>query len=156
MESELKRMQNTTTETFIGMLVVAVFAGILFFAYTSDSRGSASGYDVKASFTSVDGVAPGTDVRLNGIKVGTVSSLDLDPNTYRAILHFTIRSDVKIPDDFSVKITSAGLLGGEYLAIVPGGSDKMLASGGVLTNTQGSIDLMGLLGRFIYGSSGSK
>jgi phospholipid/cholesterol/gamma-HCH transport system substrate-binding protein len=101
-------------------------------------------------------VSPGTDVRLNGIKVGTVSSLDLDPNTYRAILHFTIRSDVKIPDDSSVKITSAGLLGGEYLAIVPGGSDKMLASGGVLTNTQGSIDLMGLLGRFIYGSSGSK
>jgi phospholipid/cholesterol/gamma-HCH transport system substrate-binding protein len=149
-------MQNTTTETFIGMLVVAVFAGILFFAYSSDSRGSASGYDVKASFTSVDGVSPGTDVRLNGIKVGTVSSLDLDPNTYRAILHFTIRSDVKIPDDSSVKITSAGLLGGEYLAIVPGGSDKMLASGGVLTNTQGSIDLMGLLGRFIYGSSGSK
>lgn len=149
-------MQNTTTETFIGMLVVAVFAGILFFAYSSDSRGSASGYDVKASFTSVDGVSPGTDVRLNGIKVGTVSSLDLDPNTYRAILHFTIRSDVKIPDNSSVKITSAGLLGGEYLAIVPGGSDKMLASGGVLTNTQGSIDLMGLLGRFIYGSSGSK
>jgi phospholipid/cholesterol/gamma-HCH transport system substrate-binding protein len=149
-------MQNTTTETFIGMLVVAVLAGVLFFAYSSDGRGSASGYDVKASFTSVDGVSPGTDVRLNGIKVGTVSSLDLDPNTYRAILHFTVRSDVKIPDDSSVKITSAGLLGGEYLAIVPGGSDKMLASGGVLTNTQGSIDLMGLLGRFIYGSSGSK
>jgi phospholipid/cholesterol/gamma-HCH transport system substrate-binding protein len=149
-------MQNTTTETFIGMVVVAAFAAILFFVYTSDSRGSASGYDVKASFTSVDGVSPGTDVRLNGIKVGTVSSLDLDPATYRAILHFTVRSDVKIPDDSSVKITSAGLLGGEYLAIVPGGSDKMLASGGVLTNTQGSIDLMGLLGRFIYGSSGSK
>ena len=149
-------MQNTTTETFIGMLVVAVLAGVLFLAYSSNSQGSAGGYDVKASFTSVDGVSPGTDVRLNGIKVGTVSSLDLDPNTYRAILHFTIRSDVKIPDDSSVKITSAGLLGGEYLAIVPGGSDKMLASGGVLTNTQGSIDLMGLLGRFIYGSAGSK
>jgi phospholipid/cholesterol/gamma-HCH transport system substrate-binding protein len=149
-------MQNTTTETFIGMLVVAVLAAVLFFNYTSDSRGSASGYDVKASFTSVDGVAPGTDVRLNGIKIGTVSSLDLDPKTYQAILHFTIRNDVQIPDDSSVKITSAGLLGGEYLAIVPGGSDKMLASGGVLTNTQGSIDLMGLLGRFIYGSSGSK
>ena len=149
-------MQNTTSETLIGMLVVAVIAAVLFFAYTADGRGSASGYDVKASFTSVDGVAPGTDVRLNGIKIGTVSSMDLDPKTYQAVLHFTIRSDVQIPDDSSVKITSAGLLGGEYLAIGPGGSDKMLASGGVLTNTQGSIDLMGLLGRFIYGSSGSK
>jgi phospholipid/cholesterol/gamma-HCH transport system substrate-binding protein len=147
---------NTATETLIGLLVVVILAGVLFFAYTSNSRGSVSGYDVKASFTSVDGVSPGTDVRLNGIKIGSVSSMDLDPKTYRAILHFTVRSDVQIPDDSSVKITSAGLLGGEYLAIVPGGSDKMLASGGVLTNTQGSIDLMGLLGRFIYGSSGSK
>jgi phospholipid/cholesterol/gamma-HCH transport system substrate-binding protein len=147
---------NTATETLIGLLVVVILAGVLFFAYTSNSRGSVSGYDVKASFTSVDGVSPGTDVRLNGIKIGSVSSMDLDPKTYRAILHFTVRSDVQIPDDSSVKITSAGLLGGEYLAIVPGGSDKMLASGGVLTNTQGSIDLMGLLGRFIYGSAGSK
>ena len=147
---------NTATETLIGLLVVVILAGVLFFAYTSNNRGSVSGYDVKASFTSVDGVSPGTDVRLNGIKIGSVSSMDLDPKTYRAILHFTVRSDVQIPDDSSVKITSAGLLGGEYLAIVPGGSDKMLASGGVLTNTQGSIDLMGLLGRFIYGSSGSK
>ena len=65
-------------------------------------------------------MAPGTDVRLNGIKIGTVSSMDLDPKTYQAILHFTIRSDVQIPDNSSVKITSAGLLGGEYLAIGPG------------------------------------
>jgi phospholipid/cholesterol/gamma-HCH transport system substrate-binding protein len=149
-------MQNTTSETLIGMLVVAVIAAVLFFAYTADGRGSASGYDVKASFTSVDGVAPGTDVRLNGIKIGTVSSMDLDPKTYQAVLHFTIRSDVQIPDDSSVKITSAGLLGGEYLAIGPGGSDKMLASGGVLTNTQGSIDFASLIGRVIYGNSGAK
>jgi phospholipid/cholesterol/gamma-HCH transport system substrate-binding protein len=149
-------MQNTTTETFIGMLVVAVFAVVLFFAYSANGRGSASGYDVKASFTSVDGVSPGTDVRLNGIKIGTVSSMELDPKTYQAVLHFTVRSDVQIPDDSSVKITSAGLLGGEYLAIVPGGSDKMLASGGVLTNTQGSIDFASLIGRVIYGNSGSK
>jgi phospholipid/cholesterol/gamma-HCH transport system substrate-binding protein len=149
-------MQNTTSETLIGMLVVAVLAAVLFFAYTANGRGSASGYDVKASFTSVDGVAPGTDVRLNGIKIGTVSSMDLDPKTYQAVLHFTIRSDVQIPDDSSVKITSAGLLGGEYLAIGPGGSDKMLASGGVLTNTQGSIDFASLIGRVIYGNSGAK
>lgn len=149
-------MQNSTSETLIGMLVVAVLAGVLFFAYTSNSRGSASGYDVKASFTSVDGVAPGTDVRLNGIKIGTVSSMELDPKTYQAVLHFTVRGDVQIPDDSSVKITSAGLLGGEYLAIVPGGSDKMLASGGVLTNTQGSIDFASLIGRVIYGNSGAK
>ncbi|HTW36220.1 MAG TPA: outer membrane lipid asymmetry maintenance protein MlaD [Rhizomicrobium sp.] len=149
-------MQNTTTETLIGMLVVAVLAGFLYFAYTTSSQGVVSGYDVKASFTSVDGVTTGTDVRLNGIKIGTVSSMNLNPKTYQAVLHFTVRRDVQIPDDSSVKVTSAGLLGGQYLAIVPGGSDKMLASGGVLTNTQGSIDFASLIGRVIYGNSGAK
>ncbi|HUO94304.1 MAG TPA: outer membrane lipid asymmetry maintenance protein MlaD [Rhizomicrobium sp.] len=149
-------MQNTTTETLIGLLVVVVIAGLLFFGYSASGRGGVGGYDVKASFSAVDGVAPGTDVRLNGIKIGTVSSMELNPQTYQAVLHMNIRSDVKIPDDSSVKVTSAGLLGGEYLAIVPGGSDKMLASGGVLTNTQGSIDFASLIGRVIYGNSGSK
>jgi phospholipid/cholesterol/gamma-HCH transport system substrate-binding protein len=149
-------MQSNTTETFIGMLVVAVLAAILFFAYTSNSHGGVNGYDVKASFTSADGIAPGTDVRLNGIKIGSVSSMELDPKTYQAILHFTVRDDVKLPDDSSVKVTSTGLLGSNYLAVTPGGSDKMLAAGGVITNTQGAIDLMSLLGRFIYGNSGSK
>jgi phospholipid/cholesterol/gamma-HCH transport system substrate-binding protein len=149
-------MQSNTFETLVGAVVVAVIAGVLFFMYTSGGQGGVTGYDVKASFTSVDGVAPGTDVRLNGIKIGTVSSMDLDPKTYQAVLHLTIKSDVQLPVDSSVKITSAGLLGSQYLAVVPGGDDKMLAAGGTLTNTQGSIDLMGLLGRFIYGSSGAK
>jgi phospholipid/cholesterol/gamma-HCH transport system substrate-binding protein len=63
---------------------------------------------------------------------------------------------VKIPDDSSIKVTSAGIMGSSYLAIQPGGSDKMLPAGGELTNTQGSIDLMGLIGRVIYGNSGGK
>lgn len=149
-------MQNNASETIVGMLVVAVLACILFFVYTSTGNSTVAGYDIRASFTAVDGVAPGTDVRLNGIKIGTVTAMDLDPKTYQAILHFTIRNDVPLPDDSSVKVTSAGLLGGTYLAITPGGSDKMLVAGNAITNTQGSVDLMGLVGRFIYGNSGSK
>jgi len=148
-------MQNSTTETFIGLLVVVVIAGLLFLGYSTSAHGGV-GYDVKASFSSVDGVAPGTDVRLNGIKIGTVTSMDLDPKSYQAVLHMTIRSDVKIPDDSSIKVTSAGLLGSQYLAVVPGGDDTMLASGGAITHTQGSIDFASLIGRVIYGNSGSK
>jgi phospholipid/cholesterol/gamma-HCH transport system substrate-binding protein len=149
-------MQNNTVETLIGALVIAVAAGFLFFAYTSTSSGSISGYDLKVSFNSADGIATGTDVRLHGIKIGTVSSMNLDPATYQAIIHVSIRNDIKIPDDSSIKITSAGLLGSSYLAVQPGGSDKMLAAGGAITNTQGSVDLMSLIGRVIYGNSSSK
>ena len=149
-------MQNTTFETIMGAIVIAIAAGFLYFAYTSNSAGALGGYDLSARFASADGIATGTDVRLHGIKIGRVSSLDLDPKTYAAIVHISIRDDVKIPEDSSIKVTSAGIMGSSYLAIQPGGGDKMLAEGGQITNTQGSIDLMGLIGRVIYGNSGSK
>jgi len=149
-------MQSNTVETLIGALVVLVAAGFLVFAYGTTSSGSISGYDLKARFSSADGINSGTDVRLHGVKIGSVSSVGLDPKTYAAVVHLSVRSDIQIPDDSSIKITSAGILGGSYLAIQPGGSDNMLASGGEITNTQGSVDLMGLIGRAIYGNSGGK
>lgn len=144
-------MQNNTVETLIGAIVVAVAAVFLFFAYTTTGSGSVSGYSVKARFSSADGISSGTDVRLHGIKIGTVSDLTLDPKTYMAIARLSIRNDVQIPDDSAVKITSSGLLGSSYVAIQPGGSDKNVVSGGELTNTQGSVDLMGLIGRAVMG-----
>lgn len=148
-------MQNNMVETLIGAIVVVVAAGFLFFAYHATDSGGFSGYSVIARFSSADGIQPGTDVRLHGIKVGTVSSLTLDPKSYLAEAHMTIHQDVKVPADSSIKVTSAGLLGNSYLSISPGGSDEMLKEGGTITNTQGSIDLMSLIGRVIYGS-GSK
>ncbi|HXM00771.1 MAG TPA: outer membrane lipid asymmetry maintenance protein MlaD [Rhizomicrobium sp.] len=144
-------MQNNTVETLIGAIVVAVAAGFLFFAYTNTGSGSVSGYEVVARFSSADGISPGTDIRLHGIKIGTVSALTLDPKSFMAIAHLNIRNDVALPDDSAVKITSSGLLGNSYIAIQPGGSDKDLKPGGELTNTQGSVDLMSLIGRAVMG-----
>ena len=144
-------MQNNTVETLIGAIVVAVAAGFLFFAYTNTGSGSVSGYEVVAKFSSADGISPGTDIRLHGIKNGTVSGLTLDPKSFMAIAHLNIRNDVELPDDSAVKITSSGLLGNSSVAIQPGGSDKNLKPGGELTNTQGSVDLMSLIGRAVMG-----
>jgi phospholipid/cholesterol/gamma-HCH transport system substrate-binding protein len=110
---------------------------------------------VTAKFSSADGIANGTDVRLHGIKIGTVSAMVLDPKSYLAVVKLAIHKDVKLPDDSSVKITSSGFLGSSYIAVQPGGSDKMIADGGELTNTQGSVDVMGLIGRAVMGG-GSK
>jgi phospholipid/cholesterol/gamma-HCH transport system substrate-binding protein len=149
-------MQNNTVETLIGALVILVAAGFLYFAYSSTSMGSLSGYDLKARFASADGITPGTDIRLHGIKIGQVSSLALDPKSFAAIAHLSIRNDIEIPDDSSIKITSSGIMGSSYLAIQPGGSNKILKPGGEITNTQGSIDLMSLIGRAMYGNASSK
>ncbi len=149
-------MQNNTVETLIGALVLLVAAGFLYFAYSSTSVGAIGGYDLRAKFASADGIARGTDVRLHGVKIGAVSSIVLDPKSYAPMVDITVRGDIQLPDDSSIKITSAGLMGSSYLAVQPGGSDKMLPPGGEIVNTQGSIDLMSLIGRAIYGNSGGK
>ncbi len=132
-------MGNNTVETIIGAIVVVVAAAFLYFAYTTTSAGSLSGYELTARLTRVDGLAVGTDVRLSGIKIGVVDALNLDPKTYLVTLHMNIRKDVPVPDDSSLMVTQSGLLGGNYVSITPGGSDKMLADGGAITNTQGSV-----------------
>ena len=144
-------MQSNTFETLIGAIVIAVAVGFLYFAYANTNSTGLSGYDLDAKFQRVDGLNVGTDVRLSGIKIGNVSSLSLDPKTYQATVHLNIRSDVKLPDDSSIMVTSTGLLGNSYLSVSPGGSDGMLAPGGTIRNTQGSVDLMSLIGRFATG-----
>jgi phospholipid/cholesterol/gamma-HCH transport system substrate-binding protein len=148
-------MQNSIVETLIGAAVIAVAAFFLVFAYSSTGSGPVSGYDVVAKFNRVDGVNVGTDVRMSGIKVGTVEKLSLDPKSYNAVVTLALESSVQLPDDSSVRVTSEGLLGNQYLSIEPGASMDMIKPGGEIENTQGSVDLVGLLGKFAFGSGNS-
>ena len=96
----------------------------------------------------------GTDVRLSGIKIGSVSDLTLDPNNFLVTIHMDIGKDIQIPEDSSMQVTQSGVLGGQYISITPGGDMKNIPHGGMLTNAQGSVDLMGLAARFIGGENG--
>src|SRR6478609_2441244 len=144
--------QNNVAETLIGAVVIAVAIGFLAFAYTRTGSGSLSGYEVNARLPKTDGLSVGTDVRLAGIKVGTVTDLTLEKN-YLVTVHMSIRDDIKLPVDSSVLVTQAGFLGGQYLSITPGGDDKMMAKGAFFENAQGSIDVMGLVNRFTGGGA---
>lgn len=146
-------MQNNFVETLIGAIVIAVAGFFVFYAYSTTDTGRVRGYEVAARFDRVDGLAVGSDVRMRGIKIGTVSGMELDPKTYLAVVRISIAKNVSLPDDSSAKITSEGLLGNTYLSIEPGGSDVMLADGGMIENTQGSIDLMGLIGKAVFGAT---
>jgi phospholipid/cholesterol/gamma-HCH transport system substrate-binding protein len=143
--------QNNIAETIIGAIVVAVAIGFLVFTYNRTGSGSLSGYEVNARMPKVDGLGIGTDVRLAGIKIGTVTDLSLDPKTYLVTVHMNVRDDIKIPTDSSVMVTSSGFLGSQYLSITPGGDNKMMASGAFFESAQGSIDVMGLVNRFATG-----
>jgi phospholipid/cholesterol/gamma-HCH transport system substrate-binding protein len=148
-------MNGNAVETLIGAVVLAVAGAFLFFAYSSAGVGRETGYQLKAAFDRVDGLNVGSDVRLSGIKVGSVVSAALDPQTFRAEVTFTVHDDIQLPDDSAAKIASQGLLGAYYLQLDPGGSDKNLAPGSTVKLTQGAVDLMGLIGQAVFSFTNS-
>lgn len=146
-------MANRIAETVIGAVVLATAAG--FVLYAGQTRGLQFGgtsYPLTANFRSAEGISVGTDVRLAGITVGTVTDLTLDPVTYQARATFTVEEGLDLPDDSDVKIASESLLGGSYVEITPGASEVMLAAGDEVVNTQGSVSLLNLLMRFGTGN----
>jgi phospholipid/cholesterol/gamma-HCH transport system substrate-binding protein len=145
---------NRTVEILIGAAVVVVAVLFVVFAYRSAGSAGVEGYELTAKVNRVDGIAVGTDVRLAGIKIGTVKALTLDTN-YLVNVTMDVHRDVKVPEDSSLVVTSAGLLSSSYLSISPGGSDKMLPPGGAIKTAQGSIDMMSLIARFAGGVGGS-
>lgn len=137
-------------EILAGALVLAVAAVFLFYAVTHSGRSLTQGYALTARFDRIDGLQQGADVRLSGVKVGSVVSQSIDRETYLAVVTMQIDSNVQLPTDTSAEITSESLLGGRYIALVPGGSERMLADGGTIEATQSAISLEALLGRFIF------
>jgi phospholipid/cholesterol/gamma-HCH transport system substrate-binding protein len=149
-------MKNTTVETAIGALVILIAAGFFTFAYTTSGKGSTTGgYRLTAEFDNIAGINTGTDVRLAGIKVGTVVSQSLNPDNYQAVVTMTVDPKVKLTDDTTAKITSEGLLGANFIALDPGGSETVLADGGQIINTQGAVDIWTLISKAMFEGKGS-
>ena len=147
-------MGKNLIETLMGTVVIAVAAIFMLFAYSKADVGAVSGYTVKAKFDRIDGINVGGDVRLSGIKVGTVVEEILDPNTYFAVVTLSIDNSIKLPTDTSAACTSSGLLGDKYLNLSPGADDQMITEGGEIESTQGCIDLFALLGQMIFSQTG--
>jgi phospholipid/cholesterol/gamma-HCH transport system substrate-binding protein len=137
-------------ETGMGALVLVAAVGFFAYALTAGAISTnGSGYELKARFGQVGALASGADVRVAGVKVGTVTSITLDPKTYFAVTELSIDPAIKLPSDSTAKITSDGLLGGSHIAIEPGGASDNLKAGGEIQNTQGAVDLFGLIGQVI-------
>jgi phospholipid/cholesterol/gamma-HCH transport system substrate-binding protein len=112
-------------------------------------------YELSAKFRKADGVTVGGDVRIAGVKVGTIREMALDPQSFQARVTVAIREDVRVPDDSAALIASDGLLGGSHVAIQPGGSEFMLEPGAEFAFTQGSVNFLDLVGRAIGGGAAS-
>ena len=149
-------MSRNLLETLLGALVLIVAIGFLLFAYNTSQVKEDGGYELIARFDKVDGLERGSDVRISGIKVGTVLDQTLDPETYRAEVRFSLREDIQLPADTSAAVVSNGLLGGKYLALIPGGDIEMLEPGGEVTLTQSAVNLEDLIGHMIFNQGGAE
>lgn len=132
-------------ETLIGALVIAIAAAFLAYAYgVSGKNVGRDHYRIGAVFGRIDGVTVGSEVRIAGVKIGSVAANGLDPKTYEANVELAIDGKVAIPEDSVAKVVSDGILGGAHISIEPGAAEEMLREGDKITITQGSVDLLGL------------
>ncbi len=144
-------MSESVVETAIGAAVIAVAAGFIVYASQFAGASAAGSYELTASFRKAEGLSVGGDVRISGVKVGSVRRMGLDPDSFEARVLLAVRNDVSIPDDSAATIASDGLLGGAHVAIQPGGSEFAIPPGGEITITQSSVSIMDLIGRMITG-----
>jgi phospholipid/cholesterol/gamma-HCH transport system substrate-binding protein len=143
-------VRQNVIETVLGAVVLVAAAFFLYFAYSTSQLRAVEGYEVSAQFDRIDGIRDGSDVRISGIKVGSVLSTKLDPKTYLATVTMSVDPAYKLPEDTVAEVLSAGLLGNEYMALVPGGSRKMIPPGGRILYTQAPVNIENLIGKYMF------
>ena len=147
-------MGRNAIETILGAVVLLVAGMFVFFAYNTAQIQGVHGYTVSAAFYKVGGLSSGSDVRINGIKVGTVTSRTLDPETYDAVVNMSISSDVKLPNDTVAAIGSEGILGGMYVRLLPGDAKSYIESDGRIAKTRDFRSLEDQVGEIIFLATG--
>ena len=147
-------MAESKLEILTGAVVLAAAAAFVIFAGQSSGMGSSGAtYPLRASFRSVQGIAAGSDVKLAGVKVGAITSLVLNPQTFFADAVIEVNSNIQLPTDSAILISSEGLLGGNFVEIIPGGMPDLLAPGDEIEDTQGAVSLVSLLMKFVAGKA---
>jgi phospholipid/cholesterol/gamma-HCH transport system substrate-binding protein len=143
--------KRNPAEIAAGVAVILIAASFLGYAVANSGRSTGgSFYPLHANFQSIDGLTIGSDVRVAGVKVGSVLASAVDPTTFQANVTLQVADTIKLPKDSAAAVTSDGLLGGKYLSLTAGGDEATIPPGGQITITQGSVSLEELLGKFIF------
>ena len=145
-------MKENVLEILVGSIVL-VFAFVFVIFSLSNTGFQQKGKFINAEFGNVAGLKVGDEVLIAGIKVGEVSSNTLDSKTYLAVVKLNLQSNISIPEDSVAKISSASLLGGQYVEIIPGASDQMLKDDETIYDTRDPISLTDLLGQAVFSAT---
>ena len=145
-------MKKMNLEMIVGLFLLAGFAS---FSWIAVKMGDIQffmeeSYPVTARFISISGLKEGAVVELAGVKVGKVSSINLDGSEYEAVVELDINDEVKLQDDSIASIRTAGIIGDRYIKLTPGGSEDYLAPGGEIVETESSISLEELVSKYLF------
>ena len=146
-------MKKFALETTVGIFVVI---GLLGVAYMTVKLGHVSllgekNYPLYAPFTTVSGLRVGSPVDMLGIEVGRVERISMDQKNQKAIVEIRIQNGIQVYDDAIASIKTEGLIGDKYLSLDPGGGGTLLGPGGTITETQPAVDVVDLVGKYIFG-----
>ena len=144
-------MKRNVLETTLAAMVLVVAGVFLVFAQNVGNVASIQGWELKAKFNSVDGLGIGNDVRIGGVKVGTVVGLTIDQQDYRALVKMQILKELKLPFDTVAAVVSEGVLGGKYIALEPGQGKLSNQNGLFLKNTKDVEPVETTVGKEIFG-----
>ena len=144
-------MKRNVLETTLAAMVLLVAGVFLVFAQNVGNVAPVQGWELKAKFNSVDGLGIGNDVRIGGVKVGTVVGLQIDQQDYRALVKMQIIKELKLPYDTFAAVVSEGVLGGKYIALVPGKGKLSDRNGLFLKNTKDVEPVETTVGKEIFG-----
>ena len=142
-------MSRSVIESLVGALVLAVAIVSVLVVFQSSDTQRVAGYQLTANFDNAEGLNAGTDIRLAGIKVGSVASQQVDPQSFEASVTFNIDSGVTLPADSTARVVPDGLLGGTFIEISPGSADEMLQPGDAFENTRGAINVVELISQIV-------
>ena len=136
----------------VGLLMLAGLAALAFLALRLGDWHSpfASHYDLSARFVSTSGLREGAYVEVAGVRVGQVTSIELDAGAFEAIVHMRLQTGITLPSDAIASIRTSGLIGEKYVKITPGGADDSLPSGGEIIDTESSINIEELISKYIF------
>jgi phospholipid/cholesterol/gamma-HCH transport system substrate-binding protein len=147
-------MKRNAVETVLGAVVLLVASIFVYFAYNTAQVKAISGYQIEARFFKIGGLTTGSDVRVNGIKVGTVTRTFLDAKTFDAVIQMSIMEEVKLPTDTVASIGSEGIVGGKYIRITPGSAINVIAENELISQTKDFRSLEDQVGEIIFLAAG--
>ena len=150
-------MTTRLTEIWVGIFVAAGLAALFMLAMKVSNLSSYSddaGYEIEARFEDISGLKVRSPVTMAGVRIGRVINIGFDKQTFEAVVSMRIESRYNtLPKDTSARILADGLLGSNFVSLEPGGDTETIKAGGKITFTQGSINVVDLLGRFIFSAA---